>query len=34
VYSKGGKPFGITGSGLPSDTWPDRLLEWLKGEGF
>ena len=20
--------------GLPSDTWPDRFLEWLKAEGF
>jgi len=34
VYSKGSGPFGIGGTGLPSDTWPDRFLEWLKAEGF
>jgi dienelactone hydrolase len=34
VYSKGKGPFGIGGRGLPSDTWPDRFLEWLKAEGF
>ena len=34
IYSKGGRPFGIASHGLPSDTWPDRFLEWLKGEGF
>jgi dienelactone hydrolase len=32
VYSKGS--FGLGGKGLPSDTWPDRFLEWLKAEGF
>jgi acetyl esterase/lipase len=32
VYSKG--KFGLGGQGLPSDTWPDRFLEWLKAEGF
>jgi dienelactone hydrolase len=32
VYSKG--RFGLGGKGLPSDTWPDRFLEWLKAEGF
>jgi dienelactone hydrolase len=34
VYSKGSGPFGMGGRGLPSDTWPDRFLEWLKAEGF
>jgi dienelactone hydrolase len=34
VYSKGSGPFGMGGKGLPSDTWPDRFLEWLKAEGF
>jgi len=34
VYSKGKGPFGMGGNGLPSDTWPDRFLEWLKAEGF
>jgi dienelactone hydrolase len=32
VYSKGS--FGLGGKGLPSETWPDRFLEWLKAEGF
>jgi acetyl esterase/lipase len=32
VYSKGN--FGLGGKGLPSETWPDRFLEWLKAEGF
>jgi dienelactone hydrolase len=32
VYSKGN--FGLGGKGLPSATWPDRFLEWLKAEGF
>jgi dienelactone hydrolase len=32
VYSKGN--FGLGGSGLPSGSWPDRFLEWLKAEGF
>jgi dienelactone hydrolase len=32
VYSKGN--FGLGGKGLPSDTWPQRFLEWLKAEGF
>ncbi len=34
VYSKGTGGFGIGGRGLPSDTWPDLFLEWLKAEGF
>ena len=34
VYSQGGRPFGITKNGFPSDTWPDRFLEWIKGEGL
>jgi dienelactone hydrolase len=34
VYSKGSGGFGMGGKGLPSDTWPDRFLEWLKAEGF
>jgi dienelactone hydrolase len=34
VYSKGNGGFGMGGKGLPSDTWPDRFLEWLKAEGF
>lgn len=34
VYSKGNGGFGTGGRGLPSDTWPDRFLEWLQAEGF
>jgi len=34
IYSKGGRPFGIAAHGLPSDTWSDRFLEWIKGEGI
>jgi acetyl esterase/lipase len=34
VYSKGNGGFGMGGKGLPSDSWPDRFLEWLKAEGF
>jgi dienelactone hydrolase len=34
VYSKGSAGFGMGGKGLPSDTWPDLFLEWLKAEGF
>ena len=33
VYAKGG-PFGMDPQGFPSDTWTDRFLEWLKGEGI
>ena len=33
VYAKGG-PFGMDPQGLPSDTWVDRFLEWLEGEGI
>lgn len=32
VYSKGS--FGLGGKGLPSSSWSDRFLEWLKAEGF
>jgi acetyl esterase/lipase len=32
VFSKGS--FGLGGQGLPSETWPQRFLEWLKAEGF
>jgi dienelactone hydrolase len=32
VYSKGN--FGLGGKGLPSNSWSDRFLEWLKAEGF
>jgi acetyl esterase/lipase len=34
VFSKGNGPFGMGGRGLPSDSWPDLFLKWLKAEGF
>lgn len=39
IYSKGGHGFGVTGRSpefrkLPVSTWPDRLQEWLKDQGF
>ncbi len=34
VYSKGNAGFGMGGKGLPSDSWPDLFLKWLKAEGF
>jgi len=30
IYSKGGHGFGMTEQGLPSDTWIDRLGDWLQ----
>lgn len=32
IYSQGGRPFGIAPRGLPSDTWAERFVEWVKGE--
>jgi acetyl esterase/lipase len=34
VFSKGNGPFGMGERGLPSDSWPDLFLKWLKAEGF
>jgi hypothetical protein len=34
VFSKGNGPFGMGGRGLPSDSWPDLFLRWLKAEGY
>ncbi|HSW38199.1 MAG TPA: alpha/beta hydrolase [Acidobacteriota bacterium] len=34
VFSKGNAGFGMGGRGLPSDSWPDLFLKWLKAEGF
>ncbi|GAB1268291.1 alpha/beta hydrolase [Aurantivibrio infirmus] len=34
IYSQGGGPFGIKPRGLPSDTWAERFVEWIKGEGI
>ena len=34
IYSKGGHGFGMKTQGLPSDTWSDRLSDWLNVQGF
>ncbi|MBC7318283.1 alpha/beta hydrolase [Candidatus Bipolaricaulota bacterium] len=34
IYSKGGHGFGMRKQGLPTDGWPERLLDFLKAEGF
>lgn len=34
LYEKGGHGFGLRKQNLPTDTWIDRLGEWLDAEGF
>ncbi len=34
IYSKGGHGFGMMKKGLPSDTWIDRLGDWLEAQGL
>jgi acetyl esterase/lipase/lysophospholipase L1-like esterase len=34
IYSKGSHGFGMRAQGLPSDTWTDRLADWLDLQGF
>jgi acetyl esterase/lipase len=34
VYSKGGHGYGIRQRGLPISSWGERLLEWMKLNGF
>jgi acetyl esterase/lipase len=34
IYSRGGHGFGLRTQGLPSDTWIDRLGEWLTATGW
>jgi acetyl esterase/lipase len=34
LYAQGGHGFGLVPQGLPSDTWIDRFLEWLRAERF
>jgi acetyl esterase/lipase len=34
IYSQGGHGFGMTQQGLPSDTWIDRLGDWLQVQGL
>ena len=33
IYSKGGHGFVMQKQGLPSDTWVDRLADWLNVQG-
>lgn len=32
IYSRGGHGFGILDRGVPANSWPERLAEWLKTE--
>jgi len=34
IYAKGGHGFGVSKQGLASDTWIDRLSDWLGQQGF
>lgn len=34
IYAKGGHGFGLKKQGLPSDTWTDRFIDWLKLQKF
>lgn len=34
VYSRGGHGFGMNKKGLPVDSWPDRLHEWMHAQGL
>src|SRR5690348_3767124 len=32
IYSRGGHGFGMKKRGLPVDTWPARLIDWLRSQ--
>jgi acetyl esterase/lipase len=34
VYAKGGHGFGMKRTGLPVDSWPDRVIEWMGSLGL
>ena len=34
IYAKGGHGFGIRNRGLPISSWPLRLRDWLRDQGF
>ncbi len=34
IYAKGGHGFGMNKQGLPSDSWIERVAEWLQAQGF
>jgi acetyl esterase/lipase len=34
IYAQGGHGFGMRQQGLPSDTWIDRLADWMRVQGL
>ncbi len=34
IYAKGGHGFGMLKKGLPVDSWPDRLRDWMASLGL
>ena len=34
IYDRGGHGFGTAKLGLPSDTWMDRLADWMSSHGY
>ena len=34
IYAKGGHGFGMKKQGLPSDSWIERLGDWLQAQGL
>jgi hypothetical protein len=34
IYSRGGHGFGMKINGAPTDTWTDRLHDWLSEQGL
>jgi acetyl esterase/lipase len=34
IYAQGGHGFGMLRQGLPSDTWIERLADWMGSQGF
>lgn len=34
VFAKGGHGFGMKEKGLPVDTWPHRVIEWMDSMGY
>lgn len=33
IFAKGGHGFGMTKSGAPTDSWPERFADWMAGLG-
>lgn len=34
IYAQGGHGFGLKKQGIPTDTWTDRFIDWMKLQGF